>query len=162
MRRSIILNTEQVKKLQSGETLIISMPVAKWACAFFIPRNIFDKVREVVPNDDDERTEDSNGFSCNIMPYSIGQSIYVREKWMPSPNGDKIFCGQIIGNGFEYFATASDQYKEEWKSWRPSANMPKEAARLFPVVQSVDCTQDNGTWVFLIELKIDIQKLTNK
>lgn len=175
MRRSIILNTDQVNRLQSEGALVIKIPVKGGPDQGWLSSSILSKVQRMAHSKNEWWTMavgeykeivhcghkmDGGHIGSVRCPYKAWQRIYVREKWMPSPNGDKNIHGQIIGNGFEYFATASEQYKEEWPtSWCYPDKMPLKAARLFPVVQNVSCTQDNGTWVFLIEMKIDIPLL---
>lgn len=74
--------------------------------------------------------DDYAGIKC---PYGkVGDILWVREKWMHGPN---------YPNGMDkyyYFASVSDQFKEEWpKSWKPSIHMPKDACRLFLKIISI-------------------------
>lgn len=79
------------------------------------------------------------GSKLATCPYGkVGDLLWVRERFMPRPNGQYNFHGQDIGK-YVYYATASNQFKNEWNGyWKPSIHMPKEAARIWLKITKIE------------------------
>ena len=69
---------------------------------------------------------DSRGVHVEILkpPYQLGDVLYVREKWAKDP----------FGPGYIY----PTEIHDAGQPWKPSIHMPKEAARLFLKVESIE------------------------
>ena len=78
--------------------------------------------------------------NCNLenikVPFSVGQTLYVRETWtiLPVTPGDN-----FRPSGVYYYKADGDMRPDRFRDngWHPSIHMPKEAARIFLRVQDV-------------------------
>lgn len=70
------------------------------------------------------------------VPFSVGQTLYVRETWtiLPVTPGDN-----FRPSGVYYYKADGDMRPDRFRDngWHPSIHMPKEAARIFLRVQDV-------------------------
>lgn len=132
MKKSVILNTEQVKRLQETGTVAV--------------------VELVKPQSDGIREspfvksgiETIHGYEIKA-PYPQGQQVYVREKWVKGCDWDGL--GDMPPYKFGYqgseWVSSGDWYDGNREDgialaipWKSAATMPKSAARLFPIVAS--------------------------
>ena len=68
-------------------------------------------------------------------PYQPGDILYVRETWCALPVNE---AGHMRGHSIYYYRADGDLRPEGWRGkWRPSAQMPKEAARIWLKVTDV-------------------------
>lgn len=122
MRKSIILNTHQVTRLQDTGSLVVVDMVN--------PQPVHGSLE--ISGNELLHTQPDGFVDCAQypikIPYTIGSSLYVRERW------------GILG---EEIVSISDltTYKDgnldfNYTKWQSPATMPKSAARLFPVVES--------------------------
>ena len=71
-------------------------------------------------------------FIVDHCHYPLHTKLFIRERWMTSPNGYMNHYGQIINNGYKYYGTESEQFKEEWNGcWHSATQMPYQAARIW-------------------------------
>jgi hypothetical protein len=70
--------------------------------------------------------------TCSICP---GDILYVRETWCALPVNE---VGHMRGHSIYYYRADGDLRPEGWRGkWRPSTQMPKEAARIWLKVTDV-------------------------
>lgn len=68
-------------------------------------------------------------------PYQPGDILYVRETWCALPVNE---AGHMRGHSIYYYRADGDLRPEGWRGkWRPSTQMPKEAARIWLWVTDV-------------------------
>lgn len=73
-------------------------------------------------------------FGMNLL-YQPGDILYVRETWCMLPVNE---AGHIRGHSVYYYKADGDLRPEGWRGkWRPSIQMPKEAARIWLKVTDV-------------------------
>lgn len=144
--KPILFNTEMVRAIQGGtKTATRRLIKPKYDNTHIeIIKNKYGRQLVEIQNEDDVKvTVNHDGTHCRqlramqeITPkYRVGDILYVRETWCKHrfmPPDDK-----AIPVGFKYFdyyyrangeISNSDGSKFKWK---PSAQMPKEAARIF-------------------------------
>ena len=71
----------------------------------------------------DQATGDSHKPQ-DICPYKVGMTLWVRETWSKSINGEYVYRTN-------YGTTEDDSFPPSTFKWRPSIHMPREAARIF-------------------------------
>jgi len=140
MKNSVILNTEQVKRLQETGTVAVVELVSEK----YIINDEPDRYKclgigtETGMNGalfEDLRPDITPWVTPIPAPYQPGQQVYVREAWLDFLEG-----GGEVGSYIEYSYKSDNN---EGLFFSP-ATMPKEAARLFPVVASVECVRCNS------------------
>jgi hypothetical protein len=90
------------------------------------------------------RTWDNNNGYCdgygNIFnsPYSVGDTLWVRETWTTEYDGihDDNGYGRYV---YKVDGKTLDIYEGSSNRWRPSIHMPRAAARLFLKVTDIRC-----------------------
>lgn len=131
--KSIILDTESVQAILDGRKSVVRLPVKHPA------------LYRLVISDDDRVLGSFNFATAHIYPtiddcrYQPGDTLYVRETWK------KVWYRRLArgipdGNDYEYWYRADGEIcNSDGKKvrWRPSTNMPKEAARIFLRVTDV-------------------------
>jgi hypothetical protein len=124
MKKSVILNTEQVKRLQeTGMLAVVELvkPQPHRNGDFWV----WDKWIHACNNFTSEM--------LNKSPYQPGQQVYVRGSW--GVLGEDIF---VISECDKY---RNGNLDLNYITWKSPATMPKSAARFFPVVSKVECVR---------------------
>ncbi len=140
MRQSLIVSTEKSRGIINGQIsmfyqLVTPQPIIDPDSGY-----VFHGKHKSLYKNDSTHEDWTIQFCKDFAPYQVGCKVYLREPWMDSPNGGKNYWGDIINNGYEYLATASEQFIEEWpKHFRPASTMPREAARTWLEITQVQC-----------------------
>lgn len=147
MKNSIILNIDQIKRLQSEQTLTVSMPIPEKYIINEEPEryklHYLSFAKDSGAFFEDLKPEITPWISPIPFPYAVGQSIYVREKWgdIDFGEGEKCLMYKVDEENNPDSLINSAGYGDCFSGWQSPATMPKEAARLFPVVQKIECKQ---------------------
>lgn len=135
--KPILFNTEMVRAILDGRKSC-TRRICKDANECTVPDMDFynaDKRTYAVHNFiDREHTEQLSTAerTCSICP---GDILYVRETWCALPVNE---AGHMRGHSIYYYRADGDLQPEGWRGkWRPSAQMPKEAARIWLKVTDV-------------------------
>lgn len=133
----ILFNTEMVRAILDGRKTC-TRQICKDANEYTVPDMDFynaDKRTYAVHNFiDREHTEQLSTAerTCSICP---GDILYVRETWCALPVNE---VGHMRGHSIYYYRADGDLRPEGWRGkWRPSTQMPKEAARIWLKVTDV-------------------------
>ena len=133
----ILFNTEMVRAILDGRKTC-TRQICKDANEYTVPDMDFynaDKRTYAVHNFiDREHTEQLSTAerTCSICP---GDILYVRETWCALPVNE---VGHMRGHSIYYYRDDGDLRPEGWRGkWRPSTQMPKEAARIWLKVTDV-------------------------
>lgn len=133
----ILFNTEMVRAILDGRKTC-TRQICKDANEYTVPDMDFynaDKRTYAVHNFiDREHTEQLSTAerTCSICP---GDILYVRETWCALPVNE---VGHMRGHSIYYYRADGDLRPEGWRGkWRPSTQMPKEAARIWLNVTNV-------------------------
>lgn len=131
------ISTEMVREILEGRKSC-TRRICKDANEYTVPDMDFynaDKRTYAVHNFiDREHTEQLSTAerTCSICP---GDILYVRETWCALPVNE---AGHMRGHSIYYYRADGDLRPEGWRGkWRPSAQMPKEAARIWLKVTDV-------------------------
>lgn len=124
--KPILFNTDMVRAILEGRKTVTRRVVKPQPMAVYFDRKVYDDdgLYVIVGN--------KNGRLEQIeLPYYPGDILYVRETWqyIETVSADIRIAGQYI-------------YKADWNgekplAWRPSIQMPREAARIFLRVTDV-------------------------
>jgi len=117
--KPILFNTRMVEAILSGEKtttrrLIKPQPIGKVRHCTGYQIDYWAEEKE---------TQGSLFLSKMKMPYQPGDVLYVRETWMRWHDGSYQYRADVGNSDFP---------------WKPSIHMPKEAARLFLKVKSIE------------------------
>ena len=139
----ILFNTEMVRAILDGRKTC-TRQICKDANEYTVPDMDFynaDKRTYAVHNFiDREHTEQLSTAerTCSICP---GDILYVRETWCALPVNE---VGHMRGHSIYYYRADGDLRPEGWRGkWRPSTQMPKEAARIWLKVTDVSVERLN-------------------
>nr|DAU83183.1 MAG TPA: ASCH domain protein [Bacteriophage sp.] len=148
--KPILFNTEMVRAILDGRKTC-TRRICKDANECTVPDMDFynaDRRTYAVHNFvDKEHTEQLSTAerTCSICP---GDILYVRETWCALPVNE---AGHMRGHSIYYYRADGDLRPEGWRGkWRPSTQMPKEAARIWLKVTDVrverlqDMTDDDA------------------
>lgn len=135
--KPILFNTEMVRAILDGRKSC-TRRICKDANECTVPDMDFynaDRRTYAVHNFvDKEHTEQLSTAerTCSICP---GDILYVRETWCALPVNE---AGHMRGHSIYYYRADGDLRPEGWRGkWRPSTQMPKEAARIWLKVTDV-------------------------
>ena len=129
MNKPILFNTEMVQAILEGRKTVTRRIVK-------FPEGMTGRLPE------NQAEEPILFYPCGIKrpQYKTGDVMWVRETWAYID-----FAGEY-GNGYVFKASDNGQHWEEnaydWK-WHPSLHMPREAARIFLKVKSVQAERLN-------------------
>lgn len=120
--KQILFSTEMVKAILQWRKRQTRRPVNGKALEW-----LNDFTPEVIPD-----------WLINLAKYSVGDILYVREKWqLVQPYGpEDYYFGYYDGSYSENEASEKYDYSTPYV-WKPSIHMPKEAARIFLKVTNV-------------------------
>lgn len=145
---SIILSTPEIKTLQETGELVkrIAIKPQPESCILYYEPRLIDTMKSDIVF----KPYMNMGEPCDLPMlkplYQKGEIIYVREMFCPLNEGyEKIYL----------YKASKETYSKYFKvAWHSPVTMPREAARLFPVVEDVSVEQD-GDWYWKIKLKGD-------
>ena len=144
--KPILFNTEMVRAILDGRKTC-TRRICKDANECTVPDMDFynaDKRTYAVHNFiDREHTEQLSTAerTCSICP---GDILYVRETWCALPVNE---AGHMRGHSIYYYRADGDLRPEGWRGkWRPSTQMPKEAARIWLKVTDVRVERLQEMW----------------
>lgn len=166
MRKSVILNDNQVNRLQqTGSVAVVEMVPEK----YLLHQTLLKYGRFGVDDKTCEQAEKEWNNIIHFAPYTPGSTVYVREAWMyvMIEHAHDLLEGRRDNNQFclrsqynsDFIEYASEKYGYSWQS---PATMPRSAARLFPIVDKVEvvrCRSVNAEQ--RIDIGLDIQNFTD-
>ena len=125
--KPILFNTEMVRAILDGRKTCTRRVIE-------LPENM-----DGVPVGKSGDSSNPLGFmypsGIKRPPYQPGDILYVRETWCALPVNE---AGHMRGHSIYYYRADGDLRPEGWRGkWRPSTQMPKEAARIWLKVTDV-------------------------
>ena len=153
----ILFNTEMVRAILDGRKTCTRRSVSSRQFLGMLP----DKCKNAAPDEFlkgkrmmfkpyCDMTDAELIMTAYKAPYKYepGDILYVRETWCALPVNE---AGHMRGHSVYYYKADGDLRPEGWRGkWKPSTNMPKEAARIWLRVTDVrverlqDVTEDGA------------------
>ena len=148
--KPILFNTEMVRAILDGRKTC-TRRICKDANECTVPDMDFynaDRRTYAVHNFADKKHTEKLSIAERTCPICPGDILYVRETWCALPVNE---AGHMRGHSIYYYRADGDLRPEGWRGkWRPSTQMPKEAARIWLKVTDVrverlqDMTDDDA------------------
>nr|DAQ56200.1 MAG TPA: ASCH domain protein [Caudoviricetes sp.] len=133
----ILFNTEMVRAILDGRKTC-TRRICKDANEYTVPDMDFynaDRRTYAVHNFSDQEHTEQLSIAERTCPICPGDILYVRETWCALPVNE---AGHMRGHSIYYYRADGDLRPEGWRGkWRPSTQMPKEAARIWLKVTDV-------------------------
>lgn len=144
--KPILFNTEMVRAILDGRKNC-TRRICKDANEYTVPdMDFYNADRRTYAVHNFANREHSEQLStaertCSICP---GDILYVRETWCALPVNE---AGHMRGHSIYYYRADGDLRPEGWRGkWRPSTQMPKEAARIWLKVTNVRVERLQEMW----------------
>lgn len=146
MKKSIICNDEMVRAILEGRKSVIRRAIKPHNPVRAKPENYRQRYGLWIDRstDNPDKAGHIKDYSVSPLwmtfpyyidryaPYKKGQTIYIRETWNGFRTGN-----EKVGHQVTYWYRADDTCDNPDDKWRPSAQMPKDAARIFLRVAGV-------------------------
>ena len=133
----ILFNTEMVRAILDGRKTC-TRRICKDANEYTVPDMDFynsDRRTYAGHNFADQEHTEQLSIAERTCPICPGDILYVRETWCALPVNE---AGHMRGHSIYYYRADGDLRPEGWRGkWRPSTQMPKEAARIWLKVTDV-------------------------
>lgn len=134
MTKPILFNTEMVRAILDGRKTVTRRVIKNNISDIKQFGNQIEFKQEYSDGTIAKTRMSKNAFADTYAPYHEGDFLYVRETWAKIP-------GASSKGGFVYKYRASEEgdywNKVKGFKWNPSIHMPKEAARIYLIVTSV-------------------------
>lgn len=134
--KPILFNTEMVRAILEGRKSC-TRRICKDANEYTVPDMDFynaDRRTYAVHNFADKEHMEQLSTAERTCPICPGDILYVRETWCALPVNE---AGHMRGHSI-YYRADGDLRPEGWRGkWRPSTQMPREAARIWLKVTDV-------------------------
>lgn len=144
--KPILFNTEMVRAILDGRKNC-TRRICKDVNEYTVPDMDFynaDRRTYAVHNFANREHSEQLSTAERACPICPGDILYVRETWCALPVNE---AGHMRGHSIYYYRADGDLRPEGWRGkWRPSTQMPKEAARIWLKVTDVRVERLQEMW----------------